>query len=133
MRTKCYSVRVESVRKISDKAYIVRSFDGSEDIIPASQVFGQDYEVQKCDAYWISAWILEKKSIQYSRNKEALFDEDGNRLPDYTIERHKPEKVDAKSNNIIKSLHTPVKIDQVDSNEIEELSKDERSSTSDRR
>ena len=104
MRTKCYSVRVESMRKISEKAYRVRSFDGSEDIIPASQVFGPDYEVEKCEAYWIAAWILEKKSIQYSCKKEAWFDENGNRLPDYTIERHRPEKVEAKDSNEITQL-----------------------------
>jgi len=104
MRTKCYSVRMESMRKISDKAYRVRSFDGSEDIIPVSQVFGPDYEVQKCEAYWIAAWILPKKSIQWSDKKEAWFDENGNRLPDYTIERHHPEKVEAKENNEINQL-----------------------------
>ena len=65
------------MRKISDKAYAVRSFDGSEDIIPVSQVFGPDYEVEKCEAYWIAAWILEKKSIQYSGKKQAWFDENG--------------------------------------------------------
>lgn len=104
MRTKCYSVRVESMRKISDKAYAVRSFDGSEDIIPVSQVFGPDYDVQKCEAYWIAAWILPKKSIQWSGKKEAWFDENGTRLPDYTIEKHKPEKVEAKEDNEIKQL-----------------------------
>lgn len=104
MRTKCYSVRVESMRKISDKAYAVRSFDGSEDIIPVSQVFGPDYDVQKCEAYWIAAWILPKKSIQYSDKKEAWFDENGNRLPDYTVEKHRPEKVEAKDSNEITQL-----------------------------
>lgn len=104
MITKCYSVRVESMRKISDKAYRVHSFDGSEDIIPASQVFGPDYEVQKCEAYWIAAWILPKKSIQWSAKKEAWFDESGNRLPDYTVEKHKPTKIEAKDNNIITQL-----------------------------
>ena len=43
---------------ISPKAYKAVSFDGSSDIIPASQVFGQDHDVSKSDAYWISAWIL---------------------------------------------------------------------------
>ena len=104
MRTKCYSVRVESMRKISDKAYKVRTFDGSENIIPVSQVFGPDYEVQKCKAYWIAAWILPKKSIQYSSKKHAWFDEDRNRLSDYTIEKHTPERKNAKKNNIINTL-----------------------------
>lgn len=104
MRTLCYSVRLESLVRISDKAFKATAFDGSSDIIPASQVFGMDYEVQKSDAYWISAWILEKKSIQYSSKKQAWFDENGNRLPDYTIERHHPEKVEAKENNEINQL-----------------------------
>ena len=67
-------------------------------------MFGPDYEVQKSEAYWISAWILEKKSIQYSSKKQAWFDENGNRLPDYTIDHHTPEKREAKESNIIQEI-----------------------------
>lgn len=94
MRTKCYSVRLQSLSRISAKAYKAKSFDGSEDIIPASQVFGKDYDVTKSDAYWISAWILEKKNIQYSTKKEAWFDEHGNMLPSYHIEKHVPKRIE---------------------------------------
>ena len=104
MRTLCYSVRLESLTRISDKAYKAVAFDGSSDVIPASQVFGQDWDVQKSDAYWISAWILEKKSIQYSAKKQAWFDENGKMLPTYTIERHTPDKVEAKESNEIDDL-----------------------------
>ena len=104
MKTLCYSVRLESMVRISDKAYRATAFDGSSDIIPASQVFGQDWDVQKSDAYWISAWILEKKSIQYSAKKQAWFDESGKMLPTYTIERHTPDKVEAKQSNEIDDL-----------------------------
>ena len=104
MRTLCYSVRLESLVRISDKAFKATAFDGSSDIIPASQVFGVDYEVMKSDAYWISAWILEKKSIQYSGKKQAWFDENGHQMPTYTIERHMPEKLDPKENNIIQEI-----------------------------
>jgi hypothetical protein len=104
MKTLCYSVRLESLVRISDKAFKATAFDGSSDIIPASQVFGMDYEVQKSDAYWISAWILEKKSIQYSGKKQAWFDENGHRLPTYTIERHTPDKVAPKESNEIQDL-----------------------------
>ena len=58
----------------------------------------------KSDAYWISAWILEKKSIQYSSKKQAWFDENGHMMPTYTIERHTPEKKEAKQSNIINDL-----------------------------
>lgn len=104
MKTLCYSVRLESLERISEKAYKAISFDGSSAIIPVSQVFGIDYDVQKSDAYWISAWILERKSIQYSRKKKAWFDENGNQLPTYTIYHHNPDHVDAKENNEITDL-----------------------------
>lgn len=46
-KTLCLSVRLESIVSISEKAYKARSFDGSEDILPKSCVFGQDYEIAK--------------------------------------------------------------------------------------
>lgn len=104
MKTLCYSVRLESLVRISDKAFRATAFDGTSEIIPASQVFGRDYEVQKSDAYWISAWILGKKNIQYSTKKQAWFDENGNQLPTYTIERRTPEKLTPKESNIIDEL-----------------------------
>jgi len=104
MRTLCYSVRLSSLTRISEKAYKATSFDGSSDIIPVSQVFGRDYEVSKSDAWWIAAWLLEKKDIQYSAKKQAWFDEAGNRLPEYHIEHYIPEKKDTLPNNIIKEL-----------------------------
>lgn len=104
MRTLCYSVRLESMERISPKAFKATAFDGTTAIIPASQVFGPDYEVSKSEAYWISAWILERKSLQYSHKKQAWFDESGNRLPDYTIEHHTPQKITSKDNNEINEL-----------------------------
>lgn len=94
-RIKCYSVRLDSLTSISDKAYKATAFDGSTAIIPKSMVMGQDYDVQKSDAYWISSWILEQKELQYSDKKEAWFDKDtGKMLPSYTIEKHVPAKVE---------------------------------------
>ena len=104
MRTLCYSVRLESLVRISDKAFRATAFDGTSDIIPASQVFGRDYDVVKSDAHWISAGILGKKNIQYSGKNQAWCDENGNQLPTYTIERHTPEKREAKESNIINDL-----------------------------
>lgn len=110
MKTKCYSVRLKSLELISDKAYKAVAFDGSSDIIPASQVFGPDLEVSKSDAWWISAWILEKKSIQYSTKKSAWFQKEDN-MPAVRLE----------SNTVTVSHHTPSKIDAVKSNYIYNL------------
>ena len=99
MKTKCYSVRLQSLVRISDKAYKATAFDGSTAIIPISQEFGRDLEVQKSEAYWISAWILEKKNLQYSTRKEAWFDENGEMLPTYHVEHHKPQKLEPVKSN----------------------------------
>lgn len=104
MKTLCYSVRLESLVRISDKAFKATSFDGSTDIIPASCIMCADDDVVKSDAYWIAAWILEKKSIQYSSKKQAWFDENGHMMPTYTIERHTPEKKETKESNIIQEI-----------------------------
>lgn len=105
MRVKCYSVRLESLVSISDKAYKATSFDGSTDIIPKSQVFGRDWDVTKSEAWWISAWILEKKKLQYSCKKMAEFDsETAMMLPTITVEKHRPDKMGIVSDNIIQDL-----------------------------
>lgn len=108
MKTKCYSVRLESMTLVSPKCWKARAFDGSEAMIPASQVFGEDYEVQKSEAWWISAWILERKNLQYSTKKEAWFDsETGEQLPTFTIIKHVPEKIEEQDPTVDDSLLRP--------------------------
>lgn len=95
MKTKVISVRLQSLVSISDKAYKATSFDGSCDILPKSQVFECDYDVQKSDAYWISEWIMEKKNLQYSNKKIAWYNHETHKIePNYeiTIEHHIPEQ-----------------------------------------
>jgi hypothetical protein len=95
MKTLYYSVRLESLINISDKCYKAYDFNGNSDLIPKSQVLGQDYEVTKCEAYWISAWILERKTnITWSGKKLRYFDNTtGREIPDVIIEKHVPEKI----------------------------------------
>jgi hypothetical protein len=97
MKVKCCSVRLQSLIQISDKAFKATDFNGNSDIIPASQVYGPDYDVQKSEAYWIAAWILEKKDITYTGKKVAWFDsESGKMLPTYIVEKHIPTKIEVK-------------------------------------
>ena len=101
----CVSVRLESMYQISDKAFKARDFNGNEDIIPASQVFGIDYDVVKSEAWWISKWILEKKSITYSGKKTAWFSPDSRtKRQSITVTRHTPEDVKPVEQNEIDSL-----------------------------
>lgn len=95
MKTLCYSVRLAEMRQISEKCFAARSFDGREALIPASQVYGPDLEVSKSEAWWITAWILEKKDLQYSKKKTAWFHTGtGMRVPEVEIVRHVPEKLE---------------------------------------
>ena len=105
MRVRCYSVRLVSLELISPLAYKATAYDGSSAIIPASQVYGRDDEINKSDGYWISAWILERKSLQYSRKKSAYFDKDTRRmLPNVIIEKHHPNHVQPVKDNTIPDL-----------------------------
>lgn len=79
---------------ISEKCYKAVAFDGSQALIPKSQVYGQDWDVHKSDAYWISAWILERISIQFSRKKWTFFTKDGRNIGQVSYEHHKPSKLD---------------------------------------
>lgn len=92
MKTRCYSVRLASLVSISDQAFKATAFDGSKAVIPKSQVFGRDFNVTKSEAFWITAWILERKNMQYSSKKAAWFDEKGQMLPERTIEKYVPIK-----------------------------------------
>ncbi len=89
------SVRLKSIVSISDKALKIEDFNGNIDIIPKSQFFGQDYEVLKSNAYWISEWILEQKKITYS-NKKIGYEKNGKINPYIHIEKHIPSKVTKK-------------------------------------
>lgn len=73
---KCYSVRLEMLEDYSEKSYKAHAFDGSTAFIPKSAVFGQDFDVQKSDAYWIAAWVLDKDDckLQYSSKKVKWFE-----------------------------------------------------------
>ena len=94
MKVKCYSVRLQSVMSISDKAVKVEDFNGHSDIIPISQIYGDDFNVIKSEALWISAWLLEQKNITYSRKKYRWFDkETGRMLPTIKVEHHVPSQL----------------------------------------
>lgn len=116
---KCYSVRLKELTRISGAAFKAVGFDGSEAIIPASQIFGRDLELSKTDAYWISAWILEKRELTYSINKKAWIDGRLKRDPEFEVRKRK-----RKDGIISINRHNPAKIKAKESNEIASLKSD---------
>lgn len=98
MKIKCHLVKPECVVSISNKAYKFCCYNGSEDIIPKSQVFGINY-FGKTPGYWVAAWLLEKKNLQYSVKKARWYNQDtGKLMPCFEITKHVPDKV--KINNV---------------------------------
>lgn len=94
MKTKVISVKLQSLVSISDKAYKATCFDGLSAIIPKSQIFGQDYDVEKSDAYWITEWILQQKELQYSNKKTAFYDSVKSRIViSPTYKKHIPKPI----------------------------------------
>ena len=108
--TVCYSVRVKTLRSISDKAVLIETFDGAKDVFPKSQIYGVDRESRKSDAYWISEWILRQKSIQWSEKKMRLVSKEDSGNLDLS-----PKFVG------IAIMHTPEYIAPVKDNNIEAL------------
>ena len=47
-------------KQISEKAVVIKSFDGQEDILPLSQII--DDEFNAC--IYVPTWLAEKKKIQ---------------------------------------------------------------------
>lgn len=100
MKTKCYNVKLRSLKDISHKCYLAIGFDGSTAYIPKSQYFGESGS-----GHWIAAWLLEKKDLQYSTKKSAMFDRDtGRMLPQVTYKRHTPDKINPVVSKPSKSL-----------------------------
>lgn len=104
MRVKCYSVRLASLDAISDKACKAVAFDGSTAIIPVSQVYGQDFQSVKSEAWWISAWILDRVELQHSTKKVAYFDKDTKEKLDIIVQKHAPLPANPVADNEIDEL-----------------------------
>lgn len=100
---KYYSVRLKSLVSISEKAFLAEDFNGNKDIIPKSQVAGQDYNVTKSEAYWISEWILTKKTLTYGKNW-TYFSKSGKNIGRIEIKHHVPKHKEPKQSNEISGL-----------------------------
>ena len=97
-KVKCYSVRLKSLRSISSKAYMAQDFAGNEAILPKSAVFNQDQEVSSSEAFWLAAWILEVKNLQYSTKKAGWYNPTTFQIEPHfetVVEKHVPEKSEA--------------------------------------
>ena len=91
---KCYLVKLKEFYQITPKCYKAVDFSGNEDLIPASQVGGIMQGKAGANVY-ISAWILEQKSLVYS-DKNPVFIEPGE-MPDedvVIITKHHPQKLE---------------------------------------
>lgn len=108
-KTKVISVRLKSLVSISEKCLRATSFDGQSCLVPKSVVFGQDYSVQKSDAFWIAEWFILKPdtSIQAGK-KTGWYNPETGRVSEpikFIVEKHKPELIPAVEAKIVSELN----------------------------
>lgn len=94
------SVKVKDARRITAKAWLLQTWDGKEDIFPASQIAGWDGE----DALWVSEWILGRKDIQWSPKRKAFQGRDGGMVLADVVRKHTPAKITNFGSNEIDEL-----------------------------
>lgn len=68
MKRPYYKVRYSALKDITAKAVAIRCFDGSEAILPKSQVL----ECLVENALYVPCWLAERKQIQYGQRKHWL-------------------------------------------------------------
>lgn len=108
-KVKVISARLQSLVEISPKCYKATDWQGNTALIPKSQVYGRDYDVQKSDAWWISEWfaIKEDFKLMISLKKIGWYNLNTRNIePNYEliIEHHVPEKIEPLENNTIAKL-----------------------------
>lgn len=87
---KCFCIKAKSIVDISAKCLKVSDYNGNEELIPKSQVYGFSDGNSQC--IWIAAWLVEKRTLTYSAKKEGWFDANGNNYSAIT-EKIVPEEV----------------------------------------
>jgi hypothetical protein len=90
---KCYLVKLAEFNQISPKCYKAVDYSGNEALIPASQFCG--YAGQ--NGVYLTAWILERKNLQYSMKKPVDILDGGINGDIVTITKHTPAKLEAET------------------------------------
>ena len=92
----CHIVKAREVKDISDKAILIRDYQGGSDIFPKSQV-----RHRLGNEYWVAKWILEQKSLCYSIKSIANVDMvSGKVKPLVSIKEHTPERIEPIKRNL---------------------------------
>jgi hypothetical protein len=90
----CTSIKLQALIRITDKCYKAIAFDGSEALFPVSQVVCEDLENE--NAWWVTDWILQQKTIQHSKKRQAWIDTDTLDIRVYyptIVEHHVPTPI----------------------------------------
>jgi len=92
---KAYLVKLKEFELITPKCYKAIDYNGNEDLIPCSQVLGW-----KGEHPYISEWLINKKSLTFSRKNWVIFDKNGNNKGKIEVKHHKPKKIEFKERNL---------------------------------
>ena len=90
-QVKCYLVKFKDLISISEKAFKAVAYDGSECILPKSQVVRPG---SNDNDWYVSCWIMDQKEIQHSKQKVFMVNSETMQIrPFVVIETHVPEQI----------------------------------------
>lgn len=90
---KCYLVKLAEFVQISDKCYKAVDYAGNEALIPASQFCGYSGS----NGVYLTAWILERKNLQYSQKHPVDILDGGVNDDVVVVRKHTPEPLEAET------------------------------------
>lgn len=101
-KVKVISVRLKSLRSISPKAWLAEDYNGDKDVLPKRCVWP---DLKAENAYWVAEWILEKKTLTFSRKHDGWLDTESLRVsPVVIVEHHIPVRIEPKQTDADSSL-----------------------------
>ena len=63
-----YLVKYRKLRDISDNAVAIKCFDGSEAVLPKSQIMEHGLD----DALYVPCWLVEKTGVQFAHKQHWM-------------------------------------------------------------
>ena len=94
MKTKVYEIKIKSIAP-RGAAYFIEDYNGNSDYFPQSQIFDDGSKL------YASEWILEQKSITYSKKYPKWYDSKTARVTDHIeVIKIVPKKIEFNPNDM---------------------------------
>lgn len=95
---KAVKIKCSEIKRISQKCYLLKDYNGNEDFYPSSQIIEEE------DFVWCPVWLAETKSLTISKSTVWINDDTKKVTPIKTKKHYKPKKITDFDDSINESL-----------------------------